>query len=676
MKKTNISRKKKQNLSNSDDPKKVIDSLKHLGKLKNDIPIIIDTSNGKIPSTTSESLNNLNRDYVQVGISDRSNDYNTGFINEKKIEVEMLIESMDCNSQNWNRQVDQYNITHEEIRKIISDYNITSPGPDGITIEFLKKTLEWSSKILQNVIILSLKEGYVPLQLRKANVTPIIKDSKKNKHTFQNFRPISVTSITSRILEKIIRDRIINQVDDKLPPYQYGGRSGMGTVDALAQVWTDILNNNLLYDETNVVFLDISKAFDRLIRELIVWKLKYICGISDPLVKWIHEFLNNRKQRVKVWGSTSNWMKTKLGGPQGSVLISLLFNLYMSDIPVDNMTDKLKTRSSKFVDDVSIYSTGEVHEQIIDLNEILKNIYEWSNQWGVDFNISKCKTISFSSKNRKPYNRTLYMGGKSVKVVNQYQYLGIIFDGNMTFNAQVDYILKKCKIESALLMKLCKNSNFGKRLFSNVFWKTKLRPIIEYGCEIWTSSISNDKFKEIQQYQVEYIRKTHKYGPKSCISAMMMDLSVVEIGLRIYSIKEKFLLKCLINKVSPRIQNCYNQKDILMKYSTKIVRNKNYPTGYLHVQEHDGRKKFKSTIKFPNQRPINFFSNYSRDAAKQRINWINKNIKTWYDNRKRIGSIFRINDFRTQVKTTKLIYPNEIRDCRELLNVIRNFGNT
>ena len=173
-------------------------------------------------------------------------------------------------------------------------------------------------------------------------------------------------------------------------------------------------------------------------------------------------------------------MKTVSGGPQGSVLVPLLFNMYIADIPCDEERKCYNTRAAKFVDDICIYSTGEVQEQIPDLNKRLNDVFEWSNRWGVDFNVGKCRTMTFTKEIRKEsYDRTVVMGGKVVQNVSTYKYLGITFNSNMFFDTHVDNIVKKCNKESFLMLKVCKKSMIGKRLCTKILWRTKRRNIIE-----------------------------------------------------------------------------------------------------------------------------------------------------------------------------------------------------
>ena len=233
-------------------------------------------------------------------------------------------------------------------------FDKTTDGPDKICIDIIKKVPKWSSFLIHLICVKSLYEGEVPHQLKNADIVPLLKDPKSNKHTFKNYRPISVTSVVARIIEKVIKKRIVDTLNENsvIPVYQFGGRSKIGTTDALCHVWTNIQNNTAKYKETNVIFLDISKAFDRLIRELIIWKLKFVCKVSDPLVMWTHKFLLNRKQRIKIWGSTSKWLTTKSGGPQGCVLTPILFAMYICDIPLDSQTLTMSEQRSSWMKSV------------------------------------------------------------------------------------------------------------------------------------------------------------------------------------------------------------------------------------------------------------------------------------------------------------------------------------
>ena len=517
-------------------------------------------------------------------------------------------------------------------------------------------------------------EGSVPSQLKNANIIPIVKDPKSNKHTFKNFRPISLTSIVVRISEKIIKRIIMTKLhqNNVIPSYQYGGRGKIGTIDALCHLWTDVLHNTAKFRETNVVFLDISKAFDRLIRELIIWKLKFVCGIDPPVVKWIHEFLNERMQRVKVWGSKSKWKYSKFGGPQGSVLLPILFSIYISDAPVDIKKNHNLTRAVKFVDDICCYSTGEYNNQIKDLNRRIKDIFEWSNKWGIDFNPSKCKVLTFSmNKNTLPkYDRHILLGADRLVNVTSYKYLGLTLNENMKFDQHIETILDKCNKTMYVINKISKSTMFGKNTYSIIYWKMKLLPMIEYGSEIWSTNLSNDQFEEISKFQIKFFRDTNKYGPTSCKKAILVDLAIEDISLRICSKKEKYVKKCHMGLTPKRIVNMYHQRNIIV-YDSKIMNDPEIDCNYPNVNNHKGRTKFKSTATYyenNKKKIINFYSNNPRICEKDRKKWINKNINKWWVMRKPTETVFTSNILTKRYKSEILIDYEEIKLWKQIVD--------
>ena len=653
---------------NSDTPKKIVDNIKFLGKNKNDIPIIINSENGKIPKSTEESLNNLNKDFVNVCHSQRQDDYNMDFISRKKREVQNYLSNMRIGNTEWKNMVESYNITPDEIMKTIKDYKKTSAGPDGISIDILQNLINWSTFVVFKLVIQTLIEGKLPKQLKNSNVIPILKKHDENRHVFKNFRPISVTSIVARICEKVILKRIITDVYTAIPDVQYGSRKNMGTTDTLCHLWTEILKNTSLYDETNVVFLDIQKAFDRLLWDLIIWKLKYVCNISDPIVRWIYDFLSDRRQRVKCWGSFSNWMKLIGGGPQGAVLLPVLFTLYISDIPLDNMNHINKERGIKYVDDIALYSTGQFNKQIEDLNERLLKIYQWSNQWGVDFGVHKCKSITFKKKERPKYERNLVFGKEIIENVLLFKYLGVWLNGDMTFKKHIQKKIITCNIETNQLTKVMKKVKSGKRVFARIFWKTKIIPILEYASEVW--SLDLDALDLVENYQIKYVRQMYNYGGRSCKPAMLFDMSFVKIGLRICSNREKYVIKCKLKMIPNRINWLFEHK-LPVRYSKKVYRDHslNNDTGYPNVKKYRGKKTYVSSVEYLDngvKRNKNFLSDYAIVSEKERIFWINKNFNKWYDVRKPVENIFEFDKLKEKNHYTTLITDQNLDHWRRI----------
>ena len=193
----------------------------------------------------------------------------------------------------------------------------------------------------------------------------------------------------------------------------------MGCREALTYAFLGI-NKTIAKDGVcHGVFMDVSKAFDRVDPYLLMRKLLDF-GINKVLVRWILCFLQNRKLRVKVGGDMSDWFNVDAGIPQGTVLGPILWLLWVNDCPVDNFDifSRETDRGCLFVDDLFLFSSGTEQDQKNDLEGRLQKLYEWSNDWGVDFNPSKTKHMIFrvSTKKKETKNSAsdirLSLGGK------------------------------------------------------------------------------------------------------------------------------------------------------------------------------------------------------------------------------------------------------------------------
>ena len=169
-----------------------------------------------------------------------------------------------------------------------------------------------------------MDEGTLPNDWKKANVTPLHK--KGPKHKVSNYRPISLTSILCKTMERIVRDAIMEHMESNnlFTKHQHGFRKGHSCVTQLIEVieeWTKELDS---HNNIDAIYLDFQKAFDTVPHKRLITKL-HGYGIRGKLLSWIENFLTDRKQRVILNGKESDWTDVSSGIPQESVLGPTLF---------------------------------------------------------------------------------------------------------------------------------------------------------------------------------------------------------------------------------------------------------------------------------------------------------------------------------------------------------------
>ena len=194
-----------------------------------------------------------------------------------------------------------------------------SPGPDGIHPRVLKECANILAMPLPAVFKSSLKEGRLPQAWKEANVTPIHKEGPKS--SVDNYRPVSLTSVCCKILEKVVRRALLSHMIENgyLSDYPHGfihGRSCTTQLLKVIDAWTEILDQGGTID---VAYLDFAKAFDTVPHQRLLIKL-VAYGVQGKVLEWIRQFLVGRRQRVGVMGVLTEWSDVISGVPHGSVL--------------------------------------------------------------------------------------------------------------------------------------------------------------------------------------------------------------------------------------------------------------------------------------------------------------------------------------------------------------------
>ena len=264
-------------------------------------------------------------------------------------------------------------------------------GPDRLPNLVLKE-LAWElAPILSSLFNKSLSSGILPDDWTHAFITPVFK--KGDVHDAGNYRPVSLTCVTCKLLEHVVCKHILDFLDRHkiLTSQQHGFRKGHSCESQLL-ITIDLFQNFEERLQTDMGILDFSRAFDTVPHERLLGKLGS-CGIQGTLNPWIGGFLTGRTMRVVVDGESSDAAEVLSGVPQGTVLGHLLFLIYINDMPKHVSKG---TTVRLFADDCLVYRPIHSMEDQVILQRDLHNLQEWATLWGMRFNPQKCNVMHIS----------------------------------------------------------------------------------------------------------------------------------------------------------------------------------------------------------------------------------------------------------------------------------------
>ncbi len=359
----------------------------------------------------------------------------------------------------------------------------SAAGPDKIGPRLLQELKAQVAPALAAIYNASLREGQVPEDWRTANVTPIFK--KGAKADPGNYRPVSLTSVCGKLLERIIKDKIMQHLTehDLILPSQHSFMPSRSCVTNLLEFFetvTDIVDGGCPFD---IVFLDFAKAFDKVPTAPLLAKLQAL-GVTGVMLDWIRSWLMDRKQRVVLNGKMSAWAAVTSGVPQGSILGPILFIIYINDI---DLVLKMIEILRKFADDTKLGGKAQTVEQRAALQRALDELVKWADAWGMQFNIKKCKVMHLGHNNPRQCYR---MAGQVLEVTEEERDIGVMVSSTLRPSAQC---ARAAKTASTVLGQITRAFQYRDRHVFVRLYKQYVMPHLEFAVQAWAPWTACDK---------------------------------------------------------------------------------------------------------------------------------------------------------------------------------------
>ena len=400
----------------------------------------------------------------------------------------------------------------------------------------------------------SIDTGTLPSDWTRASISPIHK--KGDKHAAENYRPVSLTSVTCKLLEHIICSHILKHTDKHhiLTPLNHGFRAGHSCETQLITTLEDFTQNFEKNIQTDIAILDFSKAFDTVPHQKLLEKMKKY-GITGNTHKWITSFLTSRKMKVIIDGFSSEEDVVTSGVPQGTVLGPILFLIHINDLPL-----VVDSQVRLFADDCLLYRPIQNINDQIKLQQDLESLQKWASEWGMSFNTKKCYIMSIKKKKTYFYKLNSHI----LETVTSIPYLGVTIADDLKWNIHINSITKKA---SSTLGFMRRNLRSCPQECRKAAYFSLVRSKLEYSATVWDPYYHGDidMLENIQRRAARFICNDFRSRQAGAVTNMLNSLQLPPLAER-----RKHLRLTLLYKISKGLVPSLQENSFL----TKVQQNK------------------------------------------------------------------------------------------------------
>ena len=386
---------------------------------------------------------------------------------------------------------------------------------------------------------MSLESGNIPDDWR-TSIVPIFK--KGDKHQASNYRPVSLTSISCKLLEHIIHSQVMDHFDHHsiLSNSQHGFRSRRSCETQLAITIDTIARTLDEGGQVDIVLLDFAKAFDKVPHQRLLHKLQFY-GVRNNTLRWIEDFLHCRQQQVLLDGHTSSTAEVLSGVPQGTVLGPLLFLSFINDLP-----DVTKSESHLFADDCLLFCPVNSAEDSKRLQQDLAALERWEKEWQMAFHPEKCVVIQVASKCRT-ISADYVLHNHHLDVVDSSKYLGVTISNNLKWDRHIDNITAKANRTLGFLKQNLRGCRTSARARA---YEAIVRPTLEYAASIWDPHTTRQvtQIEKVQRRAARFVTRNYWDRQPGSVTNMVTSLGWEPLQVRRVKIR---LLPALQDQAEP-----------------------------------------------------------------------------------------------------------------------------
>ena len=392
------------------------------------------------------------------------------FYTNKIVKIREYIEATRCDGESESALPSQP-ITHrltafrpinlDELKQIISGMKSNTSRADPIETSVVKQNLDTLAPILLKIINSCLVQSIFPSQLKKAIITPVIKDETKSHDDFKNYRPISNLEFLSKLLEKVVLKQLTKYLDEfsLYTKFQSAYRPNHSCETAMAYIVDDI--QQFLENKQNaaLIMLDLSSAFDTVDHQMLIDRLERDFGICDEALELIRSYLYERTFSVSIDDKASSSHELSYGVPQGSILGPVFYSMYTKRI--EEIVQHHGFKVHIYADDCTVYFPFEDNDEQtakIQLSECISDIQKWMRNSYLKLNAEKTSLMVFRpDKCIKTKTFSLVSECNEIFGVETSKLLGVMLGTSLNFTEFTNKKIQTCNFHLRNL-KAVKNS--------------------------------------------------------------------------------------------------------------------------------------------------------------------------------------------------------------------------
>ena len=365
-------------------------------------------------------------------------------------------------------------------------------GPDGVSSRVIKLCAEQLSSVF-SILFNRAYQEHIPAVWKESCIIPVPKSPTAKE--MNDFRPVALTSVPMKCLERLVLKHLKQHTENSLDPYQFAYRSKRGTEDALL-TYQDLILQHISQPKcyARVLMIDFSSAFNTVLPDKLVTTLRSV-GTPESLCRFVWDFMTERYQHVKLGERRSQSILVNTGSPQGCVMSAYLFSLY---------TNSCRSTTSnchilKYADDTAIIAliTNPVKDETAYQLQVAETA-QWCSEHNLLLNVKKTKELVYDNRCTKSEYSTLKLNiNDIVEQVTIFKYLGLTLSTDLSWNYHADAIVAKANKRLFFLRKL-KQAGVDVKLLG-LFYSSVIQSVLTYCVTVFFNSLRRTERKNIDR---------------------------------------------------------------------------------------------------------------------------------------------------------------------------------